>query len=646
MTGRWTALVRGVQLYGVALLGLVGFVFTIASFIPGFGFGLVFSLPLPILASRRLARLARLLTHRWTGVAIGDPYLPEPPEPVRQPDGWYRHQRQLYRKPWMPRLMLRLEWVLGDNATWRDLGWMLLAPFTGGLIGLLPAFALVGGVSLPWWGPGGVPTWLLVALGLGAAGLGVAVAPWTLAACARFNRRMLGGALLRSDVDDPSERRHPIRAWFGRTLLPAFRLTLLFLTSMLAIPVFVVTILGLLGGFGLGIYFLVPAVLEDFRWLADMRRSMARWTGGRIASPYRILPPLQRRIDDGLYQVEGRLYESQRWAAFNQRSSWLLKDPATWREVLWRGVDPIVGGLIAFVPAAGIIYGIWGLALPRVTQTLFGVPEADWYGHVAGYAWPAIPAGLLLAVGTAKLAPPLLRLHGRWTRLLLGPTNEAALTQRVEQLTQTRAEASQAQASELRRIERDLHDGAQARLVAVGMSLATIEKLMETDPQAARELLARTRESAATALRELRELVRGIHPPVLAERGLGDAVRALALDSPLSVTVTVRLPQRLPEPIEAAAYFAVAEALGNAARHAEARTAAVVLAHEDDLLRITVRDDGRGGADPTRGSGLRGLARRLGIFDGTVDVASPPGGPTVLTMEIPCASSSPRTSSS
>jgi signal transduction histidine kinase len=178
------------------------------------------------------------------------------------------------------------------------------------------------------------------------------------------------------------------------------------------------------------------------------------------------------------------------------------------------------------------------------------------------------------------------------------------------------------------------------------MSLSTIERLLDTDPQAARELLAKTRESAATALRELREVVRGIHPPVLAERGLGDAVRALALDSPLAATVTVRLPQRLPDPIEAAAYFAVAEALGNAARHAEARQVRILLEQVDGLLRIVVRDDGKGGADPTRGSGLRGLARRLGMFDGTVTVASPPGGPTELTMEIPCASSSPRTSTS
>jgi signal transduction histidine kinase len=226
------------------------------------------------------------------------------------------------------------------------------------------------------------------------------------------------------------------------------------------------------------------------------------------------------------------------------------------------------------------------------------------------------------------------------------PTASTVLAHRVRQLTETRADAVDAQAAELRRIERDLHDGAQARLVAVGMSLATVERLLETDPAAARALVAQARETSATALTELRDLVRGIHPPVLAERGLAEAVRAIALDTPLPVDVTADLAGRLPAPVEAAAYFATVEALANAARHARATRVRVDLRHVDAVLRISVSDDGRGGADPDRGTGLRGVRRRLAPFDGVMHVHSPVGGPTVVTMEIPCALSSPRISTS
>jgi signal transduction histidine kinase len=445
-------------------------------------------------------------------------------------------------------------------------------------------------------------------------------------------------------VDTAEAEKHPVREWAGSALLPLLRLAVLFLTSILAVPVFAATILGLLLGYGLGLFFLVPMVLEDLRWLANWRRSLARWSGRSIPVPYRPLPVLVANAE-GLFQVGKNLFRTQRWAMWAQRTG-CINDPATWREVLWRGLDPIVGGLLAGVPVVMLGYGIWGLALPRITQTVFGTPRSDWYGALAGNPWPAIPIGLMLAWLAIKVAPAALRWHGRWSQVLLGPTAQAVLAQRVEQLTQTRADASVASASELRRIERDLHDGTQSRLVAVGMNLNAIDRLIKTDPAAASELLAKTRDSVASALRELRELVRGIHPPVLAERGLGEAVRALALDSPLSTVVTANLPSRLPDPIEAAAYFAVAEALGNAAKHSSATKATIRLDLTEESLHIVVTDNGKGGADPSRGSGLRGLAQRLGIFDGTVTVASPQGGPTELTMEIPCASSSPRTSTS
>ncbi len=216
---------------------------------------------------------------------------------------------------------------------------------------------------------------------------------------------------------------------------------------------------------------------------------------------------------------------------------------------------------------------------------------------------------------------------------------------RVRRLTVARVDAVDIAAAELRRVERDLHDGAQARLIALGISLRTIERLIRTDPDAAVALTTESRDNSARALAELRALVSGINPPVLAERGLGDALRALALDFPVATATDIDLPARLPAPVQAAAYFAAAEALANAAKHAGARSVHIRAAYSAGALRIEVTDDGAGGADPARGSGLRGVERRLSTFDGVLAVSSPPGGPTIVVIEVPCALSSPKTSS-
>ncbi|MBN9619839.1 MAG: ATP-binding protein, partial [Actinobacteria bacterium] len=223
---------------------------------------------------------------------------------------------------------------------------------------------------------------------------------------------------------------------------------------------------------------------------------------------------------------------------------------------------------------------------------------------------------------------------------------KSRLALRVEQLTESRAETVDTQAAELRRIERDLHDGAQARLVALGMSLAMAEQQLARDPEGARTLLTEARTASSDALAELRDLVRGIHPPVLADRGLVGAVQALALAAPLPVEVQADLAGRLPAPVESAMYFAVAEALTNIVKHAEAQHAWVELRRTGDVLTATVRDDGAGGVDPSRGTGIRGIERRLSAFDGTLAVESPPGGPTDLVMVLPCAAYSPKTSPS
>jgi signal transduction histidine kinase len=522
---------------------------------------------------------------------------------------------------------------------------MLLSPVTGGLLGLLPAALIAGGLSLTllgrtWWGVP-APSWALGLAGLAVALLGLLGAPRAV----RWSGRC--SAVLLTDPPRTAAARRR-REWIAGRVLMILQLAVLGGLAFVGTLTFIATMLGLGLGYGLGFVFVLTPVLAGFRWLADWRRHLAKeWSGVDVPTPYLLEPPMPAPGADGLYQVGKSLYKTSKMAQFNLRLRAVTADIATWREVLWRGVDPLVGGVLAVVPVVLVGYGIWGLALPRVLRTLFPIPDqSDWYGKFNGSPAAAVPLGLAFALIGVLIAPTMLRLHGRWTRVLLAPTKQAKLAQRVRRLTETRTDATDAQASELRRIERDLHDGAQARMVAVGMTLSTIEALMETDPGAARQLLGRTRESAATALRELRELVRGIHPPVLAERGLGDAVRALALDSALPVTVTVDLPGHPPAPLESAAYFAVAEALTNAARHAQATAVTVVLSHADGRLRLVIEDDGTGGADPSRGSGLRGIERRLGMFDGTVTVTSPRGGPTRLTMEIPCALSSPRISTS
>jgi signal transduction histidine kinase len=263
----------------------------------------------------------------------------------------------------------------------------------------------------------------------------------------------------------------------------------------------------------------------------------------------------------------------------------------------------------------------------------------------------AVQAVVILALAL-WLVP---RTIGPHARSLLRPAPDPELAGRVEQLTQTRADAVDSASAELRRVERDLHDGAQARLVALGMNLRAAERMIPTSPEAAVALVAEAREASSQALTELRDLVRGIYPPVLADRGLGDAVRALALDTPIRTDVDIDLPGRLEFPVESACYFAIAETLANAVKHSGARLVQIRIRCTADphrsgpaaagLLRIEITDNGTGGADAARGTGLAGIERRLGTFDGILAVSSPPGGPTMIIMEVPCALSSPRISS-
>ena len=330
----------------------------------------------------------------------------------------------------------------------------------------------------------------------------------------------------------------------------------------------------------------------------------------------------------------------------------------SWWSILWNAVAvAIVLVLVTRAPAAAAdlaAAGLMALGTYGIVLALFWprfAPAVSYYGGVrfgavlvdsGTWAWAAGAEGALLLAFGLWLAPRTIIAH---SRVLLRPEPDAELAGRVEQLPQTRADAVDSAAAELRRVERDLHDGAQARLVALGMSLRAAERLIQTSPQAAIALVAEAREASSRALTELRDLVRGIYPPVLADRGLADAVRALALDTPLRTETDIVLPGRLDAPVESACYFAVAEALANAVKHSGARVVQVRIRHARGMLRVEVTDNGCGGADPARGTGLAGIERRLGTFDGILAVSSPPGGPTMIVMEVPCALSSPRTSS-
>jgi signal transduction histidine kinase len=309
-------------------------------------------------------------------------------------------------------------------------------------------------------------------------------------------------------------------------------------------------------------------------------------------------------------------------------------------------VGIIAFGVLGLVAAQGwYLNGRGNLAVaPGLAGHPVGGPIGTLFGAVLvsneGTRIMAELEGAILVGLGCWLVPRTFPAVGR----MLGLAPDLQLTRQVQRLTESRAVVVDTAASDLRRLERDLHDGAQARLVAVGMSLRAAERLIPVNPDAALALVAEARNSSARALIELRELVRGVHPPVLADRGLGDAVRALALDCPLRVETDIDLPGRPPAPVETACYFAVAELLTNAAKHSGAHQARVDVRYADGRLRVEVTDFGLGGADPSAGSGLAGVEKRLAAFDGIMAVSSPTGGPTIVALEVPCALSSPKTS--
>ena len=406
---------------------------------------------------------------------------------------------------------------------------------------------------------------------------------------------------------------------FGTVVGALGALVLLLVLVSLALSFTVVGALALLG-----------ATLLGARRLGRAERARVEiFFGVRIADPH--LP------------TEGKWW--QRVVARATRSE-------TWREVAYLvllGPISLIGAALVVAAWTGaavfLLLPMYNPALANGGAHLFNVAAAFSGGPYSPIIIDSVPVTIavgLVGIGLALAAPWIARsvagAECRLATILLGPSERAALATRVDELRARREQLFDVVEAERRRIERDLHDGAQQRLVALAMNLGMAKEKFDRDPAAARALMEEAHQEAKQAMVELRNLARGIHPAVLSDRGLDAALSSLAGRAPVPVTVDVQVPERPPAAVETTAYFVVAEALTNIAKHAGASRAAVKVARLNGHLTVEVTDDGIGGADANRGTGLSGLVDRVTAVDGTVRLSSPVGGPTILTVELPCAS--------
>ncbi|GII97482.1 sensor histidine kinase [Sinosporangium siamense] len=367
---------------------------------------------------------------------------------------------------------------------------------------------------------------------------------------------------------------------------------------------------------------LVPLMVAVTRSVAERERARLHRLGVEIVTPY--LLPRER--------VPGDWRGAMRAAR---------ADLATMRDLRWLAVHATLGFLVGvlgvLMPVSAlreITYPLWWNLLPKHMQTTnFSIPVTTW---PAAIATSFVGFGVL--IGLLWLLPRLARLQARPALALLAPHPSIDLSERVARLTETRAGALRAHAAELRRIERSLHDGAQNRLMAVVVTVAAAKRALARDPARAVHAMDRAQAAAEQALAELRGVVRGILPPILADRGLSGALDAVAAGCSVPCSLTVGGLGHMPLSVETTAYFTVAEALTNVSRHSGARRAEVEVARMGATLRIVVRDDGKGGAREESGSGLAGIRRRVEALDGTMALSSPEGGPTVIEVELPCES--------
>ncbi|MEZ5143158.1 MAG: sensor histidine kinase [Acidimicrobiales bacterium] len=385
-----------------------------------------------------------------------------------------------------------------------------------------------------------------------------------------------------------------------------------------------VTLVSTAGGLAVTIVLAIPVLFALFGFL----RVLGKLERARYASL------LDTPIADPYRPGEGSFWERVR--------SWVTQ-AAPWKELVYSLVlFPIatVGLSLVLVAWAGslalVLLPAYVGALPDRTATVGWIEV-----HQGGGAWLVAAVGLVGLFVAPWITQGWGRLDVAFGRALLGRTHTEALEERVSELETTRSWAVEIAEAERRRIERDLHDGAQQRLVALAMDLGLAQEHLDDDPARARALVEHAHEEAKRAIAELRDLARGIHPVSLSDRGLPGAIPALAGRCPIPVDVHVAVAadeRRPPTAIEGMAYFIVSECLANAVKHASATRASVRIEQRADRLVVDVTDDGIGGADPALGTGLHGLADRAASVDGTFTVDSPVGGPTLVHVELPCAS--------
>ena len=397
------------------------------------------------------------------------------------------------------------------------------------------------------------------------------------------------------------------------------RIAYLLLAGVLGTIEFTFLVTALSTGVGLAVTLIgIPILIASvyaWGWLAEIERStIGALTGNQIASPYRPLP------------------EGGWWVRLRAR----LADPATWKDLTFLFLQ-FPFGLLSFIVATvvlGVAVGtltlpFWYWAIPDGVE--MGIVQVD----TLAVALAFVPLGALLVwVGIPALGW-LGRFYGAYTELLLGSNEDPAVTAEMSDLRDARSRIIEAADAERRRIERDLHDGAQQRLVALSLNLRMAEKRAAEGDPAAAELVRSAGEEAGLALKELRDLARGIHPAILTNRGLPAALNDLATRAPVAVELVAVPPERLPDAVESTVYFLVSECLANVGKHAQATEATVSVAVVGDEVEVVVKDDGVGGADLAGGSGLQGLEDRVGALDGCVDIDSPPGGGTTVMATIP-----------
>ncbi len=443
---------------------------------------------------------------------------------------------------------------------------------------------------------------------------------------------------------------HPIRLLFSARLWKAVAFVVLNLPAALLYFLVLFTLISVgLGTLPVGVGLLLLALVPPLILIgAHVERTRATWLlGGDLSS--------RQGIGKGSLTLKGLLGRRPKSArqsisrdtvrAFFRRSWELARERDTWRslayllllypigtiEVYGFKVQLDVFGSRMVHPALAAAQNTPGLAASP--WVLLGLPEWGWL-----VALVSILMSVLWLLAEAYLILGAARLHRTLAVWLLRPSppNERARLQaRVQALDESRTRLLDAVLMERQRLERDLHDGAQQRLVTLALDLGMAREKVSTQPAVAQELITQAHEEAKRALAELRDLVRGIHPAVLTDRGLDPAFSALAAHCPVPVTVAVDLPGRPAEVVEATAYFIVAEALANITKHSGATEASVEVRRVGDVLRVVVSDNGHGGADPNAGSGLAGIANRVAALDGQLDITSPAGGPTCLMMEVP-----------